>query len=66
MTGRTSAEMSSFHRFATSLVASLVGLGGVGVAAYATVQEPSLLPLGVAMAILAGLEALLVYAARRR
>ena len=56
---------TSLQRLATPLVAGLIGLGGLGVAAYATVQDPSFMPLGVAMLVLAGLEALFVYAARR-
>lgn len=64
MSDKTSKPSS--HRLATPLVASLIGLGGIGLAAYATMQDASFLPLGVAMIVLAGVEALFVHASGRR
>ena len=54
-----------FNRVAVGAIAHVVALSGSGLAVYVSLQDPSLLPLGIAFAVLAGLEGLWIYASRR-
>jgi hypothetical protein len=58
-------QAQPFNRFAVGAIAHGVALGGAGLAAYWSLKDPSLLPLVIAFAVLAGLEGLWIYASRR-
>ena len=47
------------------VIAHGLALSGAGLAIYWSLQDHSLLPLGIAFAVLTGLEGLFVYASRR-
>lgn len=54
-----------FQNAAVKVIAHSLILGGAGLATYWCLQDHSLLPLGIAFAVLTGLEGLFVYASRR-
>ena len=54
-----------FSKLAASAVAPALALSGVGFAVYGSVQDPSFLPLGIAFAVLAGLESVWAHASQR-
>ncbi|MDR7295032.1 hypothetical protein J2X16_000353 [Pelomonas aquatica] len=47
------------------VIAHGLAFGGAGLALYWSLQDHSFLPLGIAFAVLTGLEGLFVYASRR-
>jgi hypothetical protein len=54
-----------FNSAVVSVIAHGLAVGGAGLAVYWSLQDHALLPLGIAFAVLTGLEGLFVYASRR-
>ena len=54
-----------FNNFSAGVIAHGLALGGAALAIYWSLQDHSFIPLGVAFAVLSGLEGLWVYASRR-